>query len=197
MKLVVFDSGEGCKFVAKKLKQVFRKWEIITYEDRKNFPYGKKSRTELKIVIQKTIDEIYGLYKPDAILIASYTPSLQIFHFLKSKSRLFKMDLPFIKNSAILVTDGLAKSETYLQKIKGKNITTVPISSLANLIQNNESRRKIKNEIFNKLKRINSLKVVLGCTHLPSVLDIFRKVKPETNFIDPVEELIKNLKKIN
>ena len=47
MKIAVFDSGEGCKYVAGELRKEFPQWKIVTYEDRDNFPYGGKTKREL------------------------------------------------------------------------------------------------------------------------------------------------------
>ena len=195
MKIAVFDSGEGCKYVAGELRKEFPQWKIVTYEDRDNFPYGGKTKRELNKTIQETIDIIYQKFHPDGILVASYTPSLQVFSNLKSKCKLFKMGLPFKKNTTLLVTNGLSKSEVYLRKTKYKNITTVPISNLARLIQDNVSKNALRDEIIKVMKNVKTKTIILGCTHLSVVKTLFEKLYPRKIFIDPVENLIKSFRK--
>ena len=81
MKIAVFDSGMGSLSIIKSIQKV-TKAEIIYFADQKNYPYGKKSKSELKKIIQTTITKIKQKFEPDMIIIASNTPSILFSEFL-------------------------------------------------------------------------------------------------------------------
>ena len=75
VKIVVFDSGLGSLSIIKQYKKYVNA-EIIYFADQKNFPYGKKSKKQLEIIIKKTIKLLEKNFSPDLIVMASNTPSL-------------------------------------------------------------------------------------------------------------------------
>ena len=75
MKIVVFDSGLGSLSVIKAIQKK-TKSDIIYLADKKNFPYGKKTKTQLHKIIEDTILKISEKFHPDVIVLASNTPSL-------------------------------------------------------------------------------------------------------------------------
>ena len=74
MKIVVFDSGLGSLSVIKAIQKK-TKSDIIYLADKKNFPYGKKTKSQLYKVITETIKKISEKFNPDLIVLASNTPS--------------------------------------------------------------------------------------------------------------------------
>ena len=75
MKIVVFDSGLGSLSIIKAIQNK-TKSEIIYLADKKNYPYGNKTKTQLYKIITNTIDKISKKFEPDLIVLASNTPSL-------------------------------------------------------------------------------------------------------------------------
>ena len=75
MKIVVFDSGLGSLSIIKAI-QKRTKADIIYLADKKNFPYGKKTKSQLYKIITDTIQKISERFNPDVIVLASNTPSL-------------------------------------------------------------------------------------------------------------------------
>ncbi len=75
MKIVVFDSGFGSLSIIKEIQKKV-KCNIIYFADQKNFPYGKKSKKELSIIINQTLEMLSKKFNPDLIVLASNTPSL-------------------------------------------------------------------------------------------------------------------------
>ena len=57
MKIVVFDSGLGSLSIIKAIQNK-TKSEIIYLADKKNYPYGNKTKTQLYKIITNTIDKI-------------------------------------------------------------------------------------------------------------------------------------------
>ena len=54
------------------------KSNIIYFADQKNFPYGKKSKSQLSKIIIKTIRLLEKKFEPDLIVMGSNTPSLLV-----------------------------------------------------------------------------------------------------------------------
>ena len=74
-KIVVFDSGFGSLSIIKPIQEAIKS-HIIYFADQKNFPYGKKSKSELTKIIIKTLNFLDQQFHPDLIVIGSNTPSL-------------------------------------------------------------------------------------------------------------------------
>ena len=55
--IVVFDSGFGSLSIIKAI-QKNTKANIVYFADQKNFPYGKKSKSELEKIIRNTISNL-------------------------------------------------------------------------------------------------------------------------------------------
>ena len=94
MKIVVFDSGLGSLSIIKAIQKK-TKSDIIYLADKKNFPYGKKTKSQLYKIVSDTIKKISERFDPDVIVLASNTPSL-----------LFRENLP---NNVITVLPPLKK----------------------------------------------------------------------------------------
>ncbi|RZD33966.1 MAG: glutamate racemase, partial [Thaumarchaeota archaeon] len=53
-RIVVFDSGFGSLSVIRPIQKAIKS-DLIYYADQKNFPYGKKSKSELTRIITNRI----------------------------------------------------------------------------------------------------------------------------------------------
>ena len=124
MAIVVFDSGLGSLSIIKEIQKK-TKCEIVYIADQKNFPYGKKSKSELLKIIRKTLEKINITFKPEIIILASNTPSLLLGN--KIPKNIIKVLPPLKKianhsetnNVAILATQSVVNSTTinnYLKK---------------------------------------------------------------------------------
>ena len=124
MKIVVFDSGLGSLSVIKAIQKK-TKSDIIYLADKKNFPYGKKTKSQLyKIIIQRQLEKFQKEFDPDVIVLASNTPSLL---FREKLPRNVITVLPPLKkiqkpgNVAILTTEIVAKSrelDNYIEQFE-------------------------------------------------------------------------------
>ena len=113
MKIVVFDSGLGSLSVIKAIQKK-TKLDIIYLADKKNFPYGKKTKSQLYKIITDTIEKISERFNPDLIILASNTPSLLFREKLPSNVITVLPPLEKIQkasNVAILTTEIVAKSK--------------------------------------------------------------------------------------
>ncbi|MBI5697154.1 MAG: aspartate/glutamate racemase family protein [Thaumarchaeota archaeon] len=216
-RIAVFDSGFGSLSVIRSI-QKFTKSEIIYFADQKNFPYGKKTRTELKKVIDKTIIKLEENFQPDIIVMASNTPSVMFPNYLAGK---IIGVLPPIKQAAKLtktgmigglVTSSAIKSiglSRYIKKssphIKVKKIDATKLVQLVEsgkfLTKKKYCAKIIKNTLEKELISNNIDVITLSSTHLPFLLPILKKEFPSIKFLDPADEvgekIAKKIKKIN
>ncbi|MEM4192732.1 MAG: hypothetical protein QXR04_02235, partial [Candidatus Nitrosocaldus sp.] len=68
--ICVFDSGLGSISVIKVLMDEMPKEHIVYFADRSNYPYGLKSREELRDIVGRGIRRLEG-YDPKCIIVAS------------------------------------------------------------------------------------------------------------------------------
>ena len=212
-KVVVFDSGFGSLSIIKAIQKI-SKAEIIYFADQKNFPYGKKSKTQLKKIISNSIHMLKKKFNPDLIVIGSNTPSLLLG---KNKSLKILNVLPPLKKAkkisktssiAILATTSVIQStelENYIKKNqlpKKFKIKKIDASSLIELVESGkfidnskECKLKIKQLLEKELIKHNVDVVTLSSTHLPFLLPYLKKKFPNVIFIDPANEVAEKVVK--
>ena len=215
MAIVVFDSGLGSLSIIKEIQKK-TKCEIVYIADQKNFPYGKKSKSELLKIIRKTLEKINITFKPEIIILASNTPSLLLGN--KIPKNIIKVLPPLKKtanhsetnNVAILATQSVVNSTTinnYIKKNVSKKIKVFKInaSPLVELVESGKYITKPKHtkqiirKTLVKIFQTNKIDVAtLSSTHLPFLLNFLRKEFPEIVFLNPAcdvaEKVAKNLK---
>ena len=215
MAIVVFDSGLGSLSIIKEIQKK-TKCEIVYIADQKNFPYGKKSKSELLKIIRKTLEKINITFKPEIIILASNTPSLLLGN--KIPKNIIKVLPPLKKtanhsetnNVAILATQSVVNStiiNNYIKKNVSKKIKVFKInaSPLVELVESGKYITKPKHtkqiirKTLVKIFQTNKIDVAtLSSTHLPFLLNFLRKEFPEIVFLNPAcdvaEKVAKNLK---
>ena len=212
-KIAIFDSGFGSLSLIRPIQKV-TKSEIIYFADKKNFPYGKKSKSQLRHIIDDTIKMLKENFNPDLIVIGSNTPSL----LLQKKNTLKIIGvLPPIKeaakisktsNIAILATESVVHSyelSNYikLKKEKKLKIKKINASALVDLVEsgkfidNNEYCKKIIRIVLNDIFDKNNIDVVtLSSTHLSLLVSILKKEFPNVIFLDPAKTIANKVAKI-
>jgi len=214
VRIAVFDSGLGSLSIIKAIQKICRS-EIIYFADQKNYPYGKKSKKQLEIIINKTIKLLEENFSPDVIVMASNTPSLMV----NTNRKIIRVNPPIrkamtlskTKNIAILGTQSAIKSNnlsSYIKKFnfsKNKKIYKVNSSILIDLV---ESNKFITNKIYCKkiikkiLSNIFSNKIdvaTLSSTHLSFLKSLLESEFPKVKFVDPADmvaiEVLAKIKK--
>jgi glutamate racemase len=212
VKIVVFDSGFGSLSIIKQIRKKM-KAEIIYFADQKNFPYGMKTITQLKEIIDKTIVFLKNNFKPDLIIIGSNTPSILLDGY--QSSRIIGVYPPLQEASkktqnrtiAILTTHNVASSKTLAKLIRNNiskkiKVLKIDASSLIDLVESGKFIYK-KQYTENKIKTLllkqfleNQVDVVtLSSTHLPFLLTYLHKLFPKIQFLDPAESIVKKISK--
>jgi len=209
MKVVVFDSGLGSLSVIKAIQKK-TKSDIIYLADKKNFPYGKKTKSQLYKIITNTIERITEKFDPDAIVLASNTPSLLFKEELPSNVITVLPPLEKIKkagNVAILTTEIITKSkelDDYISQFNDlKDILKINCSELVELVESGKfltHERECVKIILKILKnefKENKIKIAtLSSTHLPFLLPFLKKYFREVEFLDPADDIAIKISKL-
>jgi len=200
-RIVVFDSGLGSLSIIRAIQKI-SKAEIIYFADLQNYPYGKKSQAQLRIIIQKSIKLLQEKFSPDIIVVASNTPSLMLNLAtrkiidvkppLKHAQKISKS-----KQIVILATKSAIKSKGLTQFIKKNNfpksfkIFKINGSNLVELVEsgkfltNKTYCKKIIKKTFQKILSQQSIDtIMLSSTHLPFLKSLLEREYPHIQFID-------------
>ncbi len=210
--IAVFDSGLGSLSVVREIRKIAPAENILYFADKLNFPYGKKSKDELKPIIRNSI-KFLEKYRPKLIVIASNTPSIQIFDEIKNE---FSIDIiptkPPLKKAAsmskknhiaIMGSTGLLNSKEFNYLLKREIpqhifITKIDSSDLIDIVENGSflSDRNHTFKIIQKTIKSNfddSIDVlVLGSTHLPFIKNYIGDLLPSIKFIDSSSQVAKD-----
>ena len=212
-KIVVFDSGFGSLSIIKPIQQAVKS-DIIYFADQKNFPYGKKSKSQLNRIIMKTINLLEEKFKPDLIVMGSNTPSILV---SVNKKNVVKV-LPPIKkavkismtgNIAILATSVVVQSKTLSEYVKKNrlpkhvNLKKIDATKLVQLVEHGKflkdrelCGKTIAKVLSEPFSRTNIDVAILSSTHLPFLLPYLKKQFPNITFVDPGKEIAQKVKKI-
>jgi len=209
MKIVVFDSGLGSLSVIKAIQKK-TKSDIVYLADKKNFPYGKKTKSQLYKIITDTIEKISERFDPDVIVLASNTPSLL---FREKLPKYVITVLPPLEkiqkesNVAILTTEIVAKSkelDDYIEQFNDlEGVSKINCSELVELVESGKfltHERDCVKTILKVLKdefKENKIKVAtLSSTHLPFLLPFLKKYFRGVEFLDPAEDIAIKISKM-
>jgi glutamate racemase len=209
MKIVVFDSGLGSLSVITAIQKK-TKSDIIYLADKKNFPYGKKTKSQLYKIITDTIKKISEKFDPDVIILASNTPSLLFREKLPNNVITILPPLEKIQkasNVAILTTEIIAKSkelDDYIEQFDDlKEVLKINCSELVELVESGKfltHERDCVKTILKVLKdefKENKIEIAtLSSTHLPFLLPFLKKYFRGVEFLDPAEDIAKKISKL-
>ena len=210
MKIVVFDSGLGSLSIIKAIQKKTIA-DIIYLADKKNFPYGKKTKSQLYKIVTDTIKKVSERFEPDVIVLASNTPSLLFREKLPKNIITVLPPLEKINkasNIAILATQIVTDSNELDDYIKQfnflENVLKINCSELIELVESGKFLIDKKNCMKTILKILkdefkdNNIKIAtLSSTHLPFLLPLLKKSFRGVEFLDPADDVaikISNLK---
>ena len=209
MKIVVFDSGLGSLSIIKAIQKK-TKSDIIYLADKKNFPYGKKTKSQLYKIVLDTIKKISERFDPDVIVLASNTPSLLFREKLPKNIITVLPPLEKIQkpgNIAILATEIVAKSkelDNYISEFNNlKGVWKINCSELVELVESGKFLTDEKNCVKTILKVLkdefkeNKIKfATLSSTHLPFLLPFMKKYFKKVEFLDPADDVAMKISKL-
>jgi len=213
-KIAIFDSGLGSLSVIQPLQKT-TKSEIIYFADQINFPYGKKTKSQLFSIITKTIDLLKNKFSPDLIVIGSNTPTLLLDEIFTSK---IIGVLPPLQEAAkksktnhiaILATQSVTKSNELHRYIiknlqsKKTKVKKINASSLIDLVEsgkfitNKKLCKKIIKNTLSDVILLNDVDVAtLSSTHLPFLSSLLHEEFPFVDFLDPAQDIMSQVVKL-
>ncbi|WP_458744902.1 glutamate racemase [Candidatus Nitrosocosmicus sp. T] len=212
--IAVFDSGLGSLSVVRELRKIIPSENILYFADKKNFPYGNKTKSELKSIILKSI-KFLEKYQPKLIVMASNTPSVQIYDEIKNNfsTAIISTKIPLDKtinltrkkHIAIMASKGTLHSKEFNYLIKKE----IPQQIFVDKVDSSEIINLVESGLFlfdqkftyDKIREIidsnidNTIDVIaLGSTHLPFVKNYIESILPSIKFINSSAEVAKEVK---
>ena len=195
----VIDSGEGGMNAVRYLEQRTDE-DILFFPDRKNAPYGTKSREELTLLLSRGIDRLTAL-GADRILIACCTAGT-VHHLLDEERMgisfpiLYPTALAAVKGTlsgkiALIATDATVNSLAFDKEIEraakelGKKCTLfgVKAQALVSIVEKTAAGKAFSKEDYERIeKTVRSVKgngidtLILGCTHFESLENIIAPI---------------------
>jgi glutamate racemase len=192
----IFDSGIGGLTVAKSIRQLLPKEDLLYFGDTAHLPYGDKSKEAIQRFGLKISD---WLLKKGckAIVIACNTASAHAYRAIRKR---LPEHIPVInvidpmaevvgnsglKKVGVIGTKGTIGSRVYVRKIHKQNPDLKVVSKatplLAQMIEegyfNNQISRTIIRSYLEGIKNVDG--IVLGCTHYPLIKNEIQELTEE------------------
>ncbi len=208
----LFDSGVGGLSVLKAVVNNGIKDNFIYFGDTKNVPYGTKTKDEI-LSYTKDIMEFFIKKGADCAIMACNTSSALVYEELRRQFSdkikiypLIQYAAPYFKDEkqtiGVMATSATVKSFAYTKEITKLNpccnIIEQECQKFVEIVEKRlyediSSLNYIK-EKLEYFKNAGCKKIILGCTHFPYLVPVFKKYAGSIEFIDPAELLIKSIK---
>ena len=189
--IALIDSGIGGLSLLKPLVKKYPNENYIYLADNLNMPYGNKSKKWLVSHVNQLVNYLYYTFNVKLVILACNTASTCLIEISKkSPVKVIGLDL----NSCIV--DDYKILCTRLTSKRNSNLNTYPCDRLAGFIEDNFFDKKMLNRyikrVLNKAE-ISEQNIVLGCTHYELLLDEFKSLLPNKNFVLPCKAFVDNL----
>ncbi len=200
----IIDSGIGGLTVVRSLVSEGAPLDIVYVGDNANMPYGNRPAAEIVSLTMRMLD-LLSEREVEAVAIACNTISATVGQ-LRPLSKVPLVDIisPAAEALArrgepdvgLFATEFTVKSGLHAKRVRELNpavrVHGVPSPRLAALIDGAIGDEKaIRDEIASMLEKLAALHpvktVLLGCTHYPIVMEIFKSLAPAIEFIDPAD----------
>lgn len=199
----IFDSGVGGLTVLRAMRSIYPSIDVVYLGDTARAPYGSRSREELTAL---TVANIQFLLDHGATTIVSACNSvsaslaLSVYDILSIRpEHLIEMVGPCVaafrgsrERVALCATTATIDSGIYQSAFRmiGKDILACPIPDLAGAIERGDGEAKYERQIRAALREVPTDAydcLILGCTHYPLVIDVFRRCLPGKRIFDPAD----------
>ncbi len=211
--IAVFDSGMGSLSVVSALREELPGESIIYLADRAHYPYGNKSKEQLRSIIVQTI-KFLEKYDTKSIIVASITPSMLVL----KEARLYTnvpvfgvypamagaLAVSKTKHIAFLATQATIESveldeytKPYISTARIVRINASPIIDIVESGQFLEDGNVAETlaRVTRGIKSDPKIDVImLGSTHLTLVKDRLAELFPKMQFVNPALDTVKQVK---
>lgn len=208
----IFDSGVGGICAYRHLREMLPRENILYLADRKNAPYGIKSRDEILGFTKTNIKRLRSL-GADGILIACCTAS-SLYGLLDVDEQ--EIATPIITPAARLAADAgrritvIATKYTVnsrafsleIAKFSDCRVTEMAEQELVSLVERGNRDGRIGEEcsdylgrMADRIKRTEADALILGCTHFSHLEGEIKRLLPKVRIISPAREGAKEIMK--
>ena len=188
----IFDSGVGGLTVLSEIKKQLPCENLIYLGDTKNFPYGSKTKEQIKEFAIKNTEKLIKL-GAKIIIIACGTATSQAIEVLRKKFTvpiigIIEPTVEYVKQQninriGVIATEGTIRSGAWEKSLESKieNIEVVnkACPMLATIAEEgratSEEGRAVIKEYMEPVKKNKIDKIILGCTHYPIYQEIIRE----------------------
>jgi len=211
--IAVFDSGIGSLSVIQALRQELPNESIIYLADRAHYPYGRKTKEQLRSIIMQTL-KFLEKFDPKSIIVASITPSMLVLRearlhatvpvFGVYPALVGAVALSKTKNIALMATEGTIQSDELDEYVKpyitNTKIVMINASPMIDLVESGKflENANVKETIGRAMHVIKSDPkidvAILGSTHLPLLKDRIAELFPKMQFVNPALDTVKQVK---
>ena len=201
----IFDSGVGGLCAFREVRRLIPREDILYLADRKNSPYGTKSKEEIIALTRADIQRLRSM-GARKILIACCTAS-SIHDRLSESEREIAMPIitPAAKRAAalgrkiaVIATRHTAEGGFFsreIAKFSDAIVTELAEQKLVSLVEGgsrdgrigDECKRELK-KIKDKVREINADVLILGCTHFSHLEGELSRLLPTVKIISPARE---------
>lgn len=207
MKIGIFDSGRGARFVAEKLSHLLPDLDYIIVDDQPHAPYGNRSLGDVARLTKAAIQPL--LADCPIIIIACNSATAAAIDQLRRDypEKIFIGFEPMIKPAALtsktrritlLATNATSSSPRTRQLIKqfAKDIIidTPDTRSWASLIDAHNGDSIDLKAVASSI-RAGSDTVIIGCTHYTDLTTRLAEYFPTVRLLEPTEAIARQLKR--
>ncbi len=211
----VLDSGVGGLSVLSELVMTMPKGKFLYFGDTKNMPYGTKTPEQiysytkkiLQFFVEKNVKNVvFACNTTSAVaydrLNREFSGVLKIFPLIQTVAKSAAENLNDNDVLAVFATRATVNSHKYETEIKryfpAINVDEIDCTGFVEIVENRLYQDK---EAFDLIKSKIDLalsagakRVVLGCTHYPYLLDMFKSVDCNIEYFNPAGCLAKIVK---
>lgn len=212
----VFDSGSWWKTFLYEAKKILSNYDFVYFWDYENVPYGNKTSKEIFELTKAWVLKLKDAWAKIVILACNTATSNSIKKLQQDEKNLWIkvlwVTIPWAekvveknyKKISVIATNSSVKNKLYKTRVwildRSVEVQEIWLENLAILVED-FLENKISDEILEiylkeKTKYVweNSEAIILGCTHYSHIKNIFKKIFPNKEIIDPSFEAAKKLK---
>ncbi len=194
--VICYDSGVGGRYLYEKIKRDFPSETTLYFSDAGNMPYGNKTKTELKGILERNMRKFLS-YSPKAVVIACNTMSSGFPDYrAEGGVRIFRVfpEIPEGKRTLLLSTNATAGTFYVKRLIRQRNdVTLCPLAFLAEDIEKGET------DLSRDWERIEGERaggyecVSLGCTHYRAAIGRLKRIFPTAEIVDGADRTFEEI----
>lgn len=212
----IFDSGSWWKTFLNEAKKIFPENDFVYFWDYKNCPYWNKTSKEIFELTKAGVLKLKNAWAKIVILACNTATSNSIKKLQADEKNLWIkvlwVTIPWAervveagyKKISVIATNSSVKNKLYKTRVwildRNVEVQEIWLENLAVLVED-FLENKVSSEILEiylneKLKYvwIDSEAIILWCTHYSHIKNIFQKIFPDKEIIDPSFEAAKKLK---